>query len=135
MFAGLFLALSMPAFAIYKCEVDGKFSYGDTPCPNGKAFDLAVSAPDAATARQQASREKSVLRHLENDRHKREAREEKKQQQVARAYANRQKKCVALARRRKWADEDLASAKLKSIEKAKRKSRRLAEEYDAQCNT
>lgn len=133
--AGLFLALSMPAFAIYKCEVDGKFSYDETPCPNGKALDLAVSAPDAASARQQASREKSALRHLENDRHKREAREEKEQRRAARAYASRQKKCATLARRRKWADEDLASAKLKSIEKAKRKSRRLTEEYDAQCNT
>lgn len=132
--AGLFLALSAPAFAIYKCEADGKFSYSDTLCPNGKTLDLAVSVSDAASARQQASQEKRALQHLENDRHKREARDEKEQQRAAHAYANRQKKCAALARKRKWADEDLASAKLKSIEKAKRKSRRLTEQYDAQCS-
>lgn len=132
--AGLFLVLSAPAFAIYKCEADGKFSYSDTLCLNGKALDLAASVPDAASAKQQALQEKSALQHLENDRHKREAREEKEQQRAARAYASRQKKCATLARKRKWADEDLASAKLKSIEKTKRKSRRLAEQYDAQCS-
>lgn len=133
---GLFLALSTPAaFAVYKCETDSKFSYSDTPCPNGKTLDIASAPPDTVSARQQGIQEKSALKRLENDRHKREAREEKEQQRAARAYANKQKKCAALARKKKWADEDLASVKLKSLEKAKRKSRRLAEQYDAQCST
>jgi hypothetical protein len=137
MLASLLLSLSLPAFAVYKCESNGKTVYSDTPCPDGKQVQLAsataVAEPDAARARQDAKQEKAEATRLEKERHKREAAEEKQAKIAARSAAVRKRKCETLAQRVKWSEEDAARAAGRSTEKAKRKARRAAESYDLQC--
>lgn len=132
----LVLALnSAPALAAYKCESGGKISYGDEPCRSGTTVALPEppGGDDAAQAKMRAAREKREAERLENARHKREAAEEKLRTRIAKADAARRKKCQSLAMSRKWSEEDAAAATGKSAEKAKRKARRKAEQYEAEC--
>lgn len=131
----LLALVSSPALAVYKCESGGATSYSETPCPGGKAIDVSDRAAPAAAAQAQlqAARDKKELARLENARHKREAIEEKEQQRQARAYAARQKKCLSLAQRSKWATEDAAKAVGKSAAKLKLKAHRLDEKYALEC--
>lgn len=134
------LAVSTPALAINKCELDGRISYSDKPCSDGKAvrFDAPADnqpmAPDAARARDQAMREKNELKRFEDERRQREAKEDKDRQKLARADETQRKKCADLALRQKWAEEDAAAARGKSTEKAKRDARRKAEIFQAECS-
>ena len=130
----LLLSSSLPALAMYKCEDGGKISYSDTACAvNGREIDIAVPPADAAGADKRLAREKSELKRLESDRHKREAREEKEQLRIAHAQASRKKKCDTLARRVKWAEEDAGLATGRAADKARRKARRMNEQYDGEC--
>lgn len=130
----LMLSSALPALAMYKCEDGGKISYSDTACAaNGKELDIALPPTDAAAAAQRLAREKSELKRLESDRHKREAREEKEQQRIARALASRKKRCDTLARRVRWADEDARLAAGRAADKARRKARRMSEQYEGEC--
>ena len=128
--------LASPALAAYKCETGNGVIYSDAPCPGGKQLTIessTVNAADNAAARQRAEREKKELKTLENARHKREASEEKEQKKMAKQSADKKKKCAVLAQKRKWSEEDAASASIKSEEKAKRKARRAAEKYELEC--
>lgn len=133
----LLTSISLPAFAAYKCESNGKVTYSDTPCLGGKQSELAgnaaVSEQEAAHARQEAKREKAELKQLEKDRHKQEAVEEKQAKFAARDAARKNNKCALLAQRVKWSEEDASHAAGKFAEKAKRKARRTAESYELQC--
>jgi hypothetical protein len=135
----LLASVAAPALAIFKCESNGRVTYGDAPCPGGKTVNIDSTAPinanAAAVAERQTAQEKTSLKRLENERHKREAREEKESQRVAHTAAAKQKKCSLLARRKKWADADAATATGKSSEKAKLKARRVAEQLDADCRS
>lgn len=128
--------LACPAFATYKCASDGQTYYSDRPCQDGKQAIITptgVNTTDSAEARQRAEREKKELKQLENARHKREAREEKEQKKAEKEALSHKKKCASLAQKRKWAEEDAASAPIKSAEKAKLKARRSAEKYTLEC--
>lgn len=130
-------ALASPALAAYKCESAQGLTYSDTPCPGGKQVVLdqgSVNAADSKQALQRAAQEKKELKELESARHKREANEEKEQKKTAKQVAAQRKKCSALAQKRKWSEEDAASAPLKSTEKAKRKARRATEKYELECS-
>lgn len=133
------LVLSAPVAAINRCESNGKVSYSDAPCHDGKAVKFEApagsqsSSADTAAARQQAIREKNTLTRIEKDRQRREAQEEKERQKFARADAIQKKKCKDLALRQKWAEEDAAVATGKLAEKAKRNARRKAEKFQAEC--
>lgn len=131
---GFSLSWSVPSFAIYKCEADGKVSYSDEECTGGKTLDISNATPaDAAESQQRLDREKRLLSRLENERQKQDARVEKERLRTAKANADQQKKCATLARRQKWADEDAALATGKSGEKARQRARRAAEQYDEAC--
>lgn len=126
--------LASPALAIYKCQSDHGTIYSDTPCPNAKVLDINSAAPaDPDNARHQAAQEKKSLKQLEDARHKSERIEEKDRQRAARAQATVRKTCAKLALRKKWADEDAASATGKSADKARRKARRVEEQFQAEC--
>lgn len=128
----LLLAACAPAFAIYKCESDGKTVYGDTPCPGGRTLDAAPAA-DAAPATREAARQKEEAARLERARHQREAQEERAQQKQARTAAAQRKKCASLALRRQWAEEDAAKANPKAAPKAQQTARRAAEKHQLEC--
>lgn len=130
------LFFSAPALAIYKCEADDKVVYSDTPCRTGKATEITGAAPssDAKAAQQKLARDKAELRRLEVQRQKREAIAEKERQKLFKANEAKKKKCADLALRVKWANEDAARASMKSAERAKQKTRRLAEKYRLECD-
>jgi hypothetical protein len=131
--------LSTPAMAIYKCESAGKISYSDSPCSNSKGIKFEEplehrpSARDITDAKLKAAREKAELERIESKRSKREAKEEKDREKIARAGADKRKKCDEMALQKKWADEDAASATGKSAQKARRTARRKAEKLEMEC--
>jgi len=126
---------SAPALALYKCESSGKVSYGDVPCSSGTTVALPErsNVSDAAEAKIRAAREKLEAERLEKERRKREVSEEKIQAKIAKTGMAHRKKCQSLAMHKKWSEEDAASAAGKTAEKAKRKARRNAEQYEAEC--
>jgi flagellum-specific peptidoglycan hydrolase FlgJ len=130
----LLLAFTAPAFALYKCEAGGKVTYSDEPCPGGKVLDIDRTPPiDAAKANKQAAQEKKQAERIDREQRKRDAQEERDRRQAAKLYAAKQNKCMTLAQRQKWADEDITSATRKSIDKTKRRARRAAEQYQMEC--
>ena len=123
-----------PVFAIYKCEADGKIAYSDAPCAGGKLLDLPAPAVTTSPEdKRRLSQEKSTLKRLEKERHRREAKEQSELLSANRASATRQKKCDTLARRQKRAAEDVSRSTGKANEKAKFKARRITEDYEAEC--
>lgn len=133
------VSLSAPALAIYKCESEGKITYSDSPCSNGKSVKLdepSGSTPlssDAAKARQQAAREKNELKRIESERQQRETQENRERQKLTQVDAVKRKKCAELSLQQKWAEEDAAAASEKSAAKAKRNARRKAEKLQMEC--
>ncbi|SNT20448.1 protein of unknown function [Noviherbaspirillum humi] len=121
-----------PAFAVYKCESNGTTTYGDAPCPGGQRMDLANPPADPEAARRLA-REKQELARIQAERTKQERQDEKARIHAARAQQVEQKRCTSLAQKLRWAQEDAASAPMKSTEKAKRRARRIAESYQTMC--
>lgn len=131
---GAMLCLGNPAFAVYKCESGGKVTYADAPCLEGKSTAFSTtSAGDPDVAQHRASAEKSSLKRLEKERHRREAAEERGRERATRAGAAKQKQCAGLARRQKRAFENVAATTGKANEKAKLKARHITEDYEAAC--
>jgi hypothetical protein len=132
----LLLSFCTPAFAIYKCEANGRISYNDTPCPESKhvnTVNASQLSSDPAQAERQLTQQKNEVRQLQQERRQRETAESKQQDRNARTYAAKQKKCASSALHKKWAEEDAAQASGKSISKATRKARRAAEKYELEC--
>ena len=133
------VSFSAPALAIFKCESDGKVTYSDAPCKQGKSVRLEDSSgsmplpSDAARAQQQVTREKNELKRIESERQQREAQEDKERLKIAQAVAVKRKKCADLSLQQKWAEEDVAAATGKSTEKARRTARRKAEKLQMEC--
>ncbi len=128
------LAVAAPASAVFKCDSAGKVSYSDLPCDGGKALDLNTApATNGGDTPRQAAQEKSKLKALERERHRRESAEARELKKASKESAARQKKCAAYARRQKWAHEDAARATGLANERAKRKEQRITEAYEAEC--
>lgn len=130
----LLVSFSAPALAVYKCKSGDQITYSNQPCPGGEVVDINSSSPiDTAKARQQAAEDERRQKRLENERRKQEAREEKERQRAAHDLAMKQKRCSILAKRKQWADEDVAASTGKSVERARVKARRVAEQYQEEC--
>lgn len=131
----LLVSSSLPALAIYRCEAGGKVSYSDQPCANGRLVDIkAEDAPrDAGKAAAALSQDKARLRELESDRRRREDKEESERKAVARANFAKRNRCRVLEQRKNWATEDVATASGRTQEKAKRKMRRVSEQFEGEC--
>lgn len=131
----LLMSCSAPALALYKCGSDGKITYSDLPCTNGKTLDTlaASAAAEPGDSQQRLAADKAEAHRLEQARHQREDKEERAQHQAARAAASQHKKCQSLALHQRWAQEDARQAAGKSAEKARIKARRSAEKYELSC--
>lgn len=133
----LLLACPFSAMAVYKCESGRSVSYSDMPCTGGKSSTIDTAhnsvGPEAAAENPGLESQKTTLQQLERTRHRREAREEKQAQKIARVRAARQKKCAGLAQRQKWREEDAAQAVGKTAERTRLKARRMAEAYRLEC--
>src|SRR5471032_656101 len=74
-----FASATAGAHTLYKCTVDGKPTYSDTPCPAGNSTVIDVPRPPQVdtsldTSLELARREK-LSAQMEKERHKREAQE------------------------------------------------------------
>lgn len=128
------LMSSAGAQTIYKCTVDGKISYGQSPCAGGKALDVpAAATQDGAAAGAELARQQRLSQQLERERHRKEAREAREDQRQDRAAALRQRQCAKLALNRKWADEDARRASAGQADAARLKARRAAEQLALEC--
>lgn len=120
--------------AVYKCTVEGKVSYGERPCADGKTTALAVPpAPDGAHAAAALERDKARLAALQKERAAALAREERDSQRAARAAATLRQKCDRLRLQEKWAQEDAARASKEALAAARLKAKRQAEALAVQC--
>ena len=132
--------VSLPALAINKCELNGKISYSEAPCPAGKATVLASPpAPDesdVAQAKARAAKDARALQKIEVEKTKQEKAELAANKAAARnaaKQAQQQKKCEQLAQKKRWADEDAAKAEQKNQSKARNKASRIAEQMALEC--
>jgi hypothetical protein len=123
------------AQTVYKCNVNGKVTYGDHPCASGATVELAVPAAPAGApaAGQELARARAASLELEKLRMTRELREEREQARLSRAAASLRQKCDRLRLRHKWANEDLVRTEGPKLEAARLKTRRQAEALAVEC--
>jgi hypothetical protein len=133
------IAATSGAQTIFKCTVQGKVSYGATPCAAGESVEIKVPSAPADRDGHVASlaRQKDSADRLERERHKREAADEREQERAGRAAAVYRKKCGLLKLNVQWAAEDAAGASAdvanKAAGKAKIKARRAAQKLALEC--
>lgn len=124
------LAAAWPA--TYRCEVDGKTSYGDQPCSVGRQSEVATASPqpsaaDRAAAATRLRNDKSAAAAMQRDREKRE-RADLVPGHAASEYRKRVRACTKLAVRARRAREDYEAAGLR--EQPKKRVRMLRAEED-----
>lgn len=133
------LCTCLPAKAIYRCEQKGTVSYADEPCAGGRSTDIsedvrdAVSPGDAAAARKQLQQQKRAVANMDREKSKEREKQSKARQVSIRKAAEKEKACQSLALKKKWAEDDLASADSRSADSARRKAQRTAEQYNVSC--
>jgi hypothetical protein len=139
MVAVLMLAASMSVHAAFRCDDNGKVSYSDVACAGGATVPTTdLRAPATIKAEQddalrRAAADKVRLQRLEADRSKAERTERKERLHASAVASAQRRKCETLAQRRKWADDDVATASSRNAEKTRRKARRIAEQYTLDC--
>ena len=122
---------------IYKCTLDGKVSYGDTPCASGAATALTLAVPAApaapvadpvAAADLQRLKKESVA--IEKARRKVEEREAER---AARIASVQRKRCAKLVLAKQWAEEDVRGATAANVDKARLRAKRAGETLSVEC--
>lgn len=122
------------AHTVYRCSIDGKTSYSDTPCASGTSTALETpAAPSAASPAPDLARMKAESATLEKQRHAREAKDERAQGRDAARAAARRQQCDKLRLNKKWAEEDAAHATGQAVARARVKARRMAEQLALEC--
>lgn len=129
-------ALAAP---VYKCTHDGKTTYADRPCAQGRSVELpppaGVRPEGAETVATRDARTLVELEKLRIAREKEQQRIERADARQARAAGARRKQCERLHLRKRWADEDVARltgrAKTAALRRAKRATDALALECPA----
>jgi hypothetical protein len=125
---------------IYKCTLDGKVSYGDTPCASGAATASTLAVPvasaapladPAAAADLQRLKKESVA--IEKARQKVEEREARDAERAARAASAQRKRCAKLVLAKQWAEEDVRGATAANVDKARLRAKRAGETLSVEC--
>jgi hypothetical protein len=131
------LSASALADPVYKCTHDGRTSYSDRPCAQGRAVELPPPAgirPDGAES--VATRDARTLLELEKLRIAREKEQERIDRadaRQARAAATHRKQCARLTLRRRWAEEDVARLTGRAKVAAQRRATRATEALAVEC--
>lgn len=122
----------LSAFAVYRCEHNGKIIYTDFPCAGRE---LEITRPGAAPAADgdALKRERSEVGRLQKLREQRERQDQQIRDLAGRGAAARDKKCRSLALQVKWREEDLRESTLDKADKARTRLRRAQEKFDAEC--
>lgn len=129
-------AFAAPAQSVYKCTLDGKISYGDTPCPAGAAsspMPAVPATPAGATASADLLRMQTESAALRKARQKTEEREALEAERAARRAAAQRKRCARLALTKRWADEDARGASPANLDKARLRAKRAGESLAVEC--
>jgi len=132
-----FASATAGAQTIYKCTVDGKPTYSDTPCQAGTSAVIDVPRPPQVdtsldTSLELARREK-LSAQMEKERHKREAQDEREQERSARAANAQSKKCDAARLKQKEAEQAVNDASIKKYEHAQANAARAADAASLEC--
>jgi hypothetical protein len=132
-----FLLTNALADPVYKCTQDGKTTYADRPCAQGKS---AVLPPPAGIrpegAETVATRDARTLLELEKlriAREKEEQRSDRADARRARAAATHRKQCARLQLRRQWAEEDVARLTGRAKTAAQRRLQRTKAALAVEC--
>lgn len=128
--------VTLPAFAVQRCEAGGKVSYSDLPCPGASTLSIDAAppaAPDAAAADVARQRQAAELSRLQQLRELRERQDQRIRDLAARGAAARDKQCRTLAIQQKWREEDVRDASLKQAANARKRLRRAEERYREAC--
>ena len=127
-------ALAQP---VYKCTHDGKTTYADRPCAQGKSVQLpppaGVRPEGAETVATRDARTLVELEKLRLAREKEQQRLDKADARTARAAAAHRKQCERMRLRHRWAEEDAARLTGRSRATAQRKARRAAQAMAVEC--
>ncbi|SDD19397.1 protein of unknown function [Massilia sp. PDC64] len=122
---------------VYKCTQDGKTSYADRPCAQGRSVELPPPAgirPEGAES--VATRDARTLLQLEKlriAREKEQERSDKADARQARIAATHRKQCARLTLRRRWAEEDVARLTGRAKVAAQRRAKRATEALAVEC--
>jgi hypothetical protein len=120
---------------VYKCTVDDKVTYSQTPCERGNEAVLAV--PDAPAATREPARDLERMRRagaqLEKERVARDTAQERIDARADRAAVTRRQRCDKLRLQAKWMEEDARRAQPQAQEAARLKSRRAADRVALEC--
>ena len=120
--------------ATYRCDADGRTTYGDRPCTTGRQSDVAIdpatpTAADRAAAAARLRSDRAAVAALERER-------DRPGPTTRRVGADRNKQvdaCKRLTLRAKRAHEDLDQASLKEQASRRVRSRRADEDLATFC--
>lgn len=130
----LLAALLSPlsAFAVYRCEQNGKITYTDFPCA-GRELEITRATTAPQSNGDSLRRERGEVGRLQKLREQRERQDQQIRDLAARGAAAREKKCRSLALQQKWREEDLRESTLDKADKARTRLRRAQEKFDSEC--
>lgn len=127
-------ALAQP---VYKCTHDGRTTYADRPCAEGKSVELPPTAgirPEGAeTVTTRDARTLVELEKLRLAREQEQHRVDRADARDARAAAAHRKQCARLRLRRQWAEEDVARLTGRARVAAQRRAQRAREAMAVEC--
>jgi hypothetical protein len=128
------LATSTSAQTVYKCTTNGKVSYGERPCADGKSTMLAApAAGDTAAAQPALERDKTALKTIDKAHAAEDERASRERTRAARAADIRRQKCERLRLKRQWAEEDATRAAGQARDTAQLKAKRQGEALAVEC--
>lgn len=138
--SALTLGVSTAQAETYKCEKDGRTTFTEIPCTDGKASEVKLNTNANAVAESEYQRalknkknEEATLKKIETTRDKELAKQDKENKALAAKNEKKKEKCADLQQKLKWAQEDARNASIKNEEKAKTKVRRASEKTDQAC--
>jgi hypothetical protein len=121
---------------VYKCTQDGRTSYSDRPCAQGKSTELPPVGIRPEGAESVTTRDARTLVELEKLRIAREKEQEridKADARQARVAATHRKQCARLNLRKRWAEEDVARLAGRAKVAAQRRAKRATEALAVEC--
>ena len=142
--AAALASLTAQAQSVYKCTLDGKVSYSDTPCASNAATSSTLPVPVSPAANPSAASDLQRLKKesaaIEKERQKaaqREVREARDAERAAERETKRadvqRKRCAKLALTKQWAEEDARRATAANVDKARLRAKRVGETMQLEC--
>jgi hypothetical protein len=121
---------------VYKCTQDGRTTYTDRPCAQGKSTELPPAGIRPEGAESVTTRDARTLVELEKLRIAREreqARIDRADARQARAAAAHRKQCARLNLRKRWAEADVARLTGRAQTAAQRRAQRATQALAVEC--